>query len=44
LSVWEQLDFEHRWAAADPRWRLQWKQIVFGLGEAFRVLQFHREC
>jgi SAM-dependent MidA family methyltransferase len=44
LSVWEQPDFEHRWAAADPRWRLQWKQIVFGLGETFRVLQFHREC
>lgn len=42
LSVWDQPQFERRWAEADARWRLQWKQIVFGLGETFRVLQFHR--
>jgi SAM-dependent MidA family methyltransferase len=43
LSVWDQPEFERRWVNADPRWRLQWKQIVFGLGETFRVIQFHRE-
>ena len=43
MSVWEQPELERRWAASDRRWRLQWKQIVFGLGETFRVLQFHRE-
>lgn len=43
LSVWDQPEFERRWADADSRWRLQWKQIVFGLGETFRVLQFHRD-
>jgi SAM-dependent MidA family methyltransferase len=43
LSVWDQAELERKWANADSRWRRQWKQIVFGLGETFRVTQLHRE-
>lgn len=42
LSVWSEEELNRRWRLADRRWRLQWKQVVFGLGETFRVLQFRR--
>lgn len=40
LSVWGEQELQQRWARADQYWRLQWKHLVFGLGEVFRVLQF----
>jgi SAM-dependent MidA family methyltransferase len=33
---------EQRLQTADMRWRLQWKQLVVGLGETFRVLEFEK--
>jgi SAM-dependent MidA family methyltransferase len=42
LSTWGEEELSRRWAHADQRWRLQWKQLVFGMGETFRVLQFRR--
>jgi SAM-dependent MidA family methyltransferase len=42
LSTWGEEELGRRWALADQRWRLQWKQLVFGMGETFRVLQFRR--
>jgi SAM-dependent MidA family methyltransferase len=42
LSVWCEEELNRRWSRADRRWRLQWKQLMFGLGETFRVLQFRR--
>ena len=30
------------WEEADARWRLQWKQLVFGMGETFRVLELEK--
>ena len=42
LSIWGEEELGRRWARGDQRWRLQWKQLVFGMGETFRVLQFRR--
>jgi SAM-dependent MidA family methyltransferase len=42
LSVGPRSHFEERWAASSQKWRLQWKQIVFGLGQTFRVLHFRK--
>jgi SAM-dependent MidA family methyltransferase len=38
LAMWEEERFNKRWTAADGRWKLQWKQLVFGMGETFRVV------
>jgi SAM-dependent MidA family methyltransferase len=42
MSVWDEQVFSDKWAQADQRWRLQWKQLVFGLGETFRVVMFKK--
>jgi SAM-dependent MidA family methyltransferase len=42
MEVWDEEVLSERWAQADQRWRLQWKQLVFGLGETFRVLMFRK--
>ena len=42
MSIWDEEVFSEKWAHADERWRLQWKQLVFGLGETFRVLMFRK--
>jgi len=42
LAIWGEEELARRWAHSDQRWRLQWKQLVFGMGETFRVLQFRR--
>lgn len=42
LRVWDEEDLESRWRHADQHWRMQWKQLVFGMGEAFRVIEFKR--
>jgi SAM-dependent MidA family methyltransferase len=41
-SIWGEEELGRRWEQADMRWRLQWKQIVFGLGQTFRVLELHK--
>lgn len=38
LAMWEEESFNKRWTAADAQWKLQWKQLVFGMGETFRVV------
>jgi SAM-dependent MidA family methyltransferase len=40
LSIWGEQDLQQKWATADQRWKLQWKNLVFGLGETFKVLEF----
>lgn len=42
LDLWTPQELEHRWEGANTRWRMQWKQLVFGLGETFRVVQLAR--
>lgn len=42
LSLWDEEELKRRWEAQPERWRLQWKQIVFGMGEAFQVLLFEK--
>jgi SAM-dependent MidA family methyltransferase len=42
LEVWPEKELQRRWKMADERWRLQCKQLLFGLGETFNVLQFRR--
>ncbi len=42
LEVWTAEELEQRWYRADTRWRLQWKQLAFGMGEAFHVIQLAR--
>ena len=42
VSTWGEEELGRRWARPDQRWRLQWKQLVFGMGETFRVLRFRR--
>ena len=40
--VWDETALERRWATADARWKLQWKQLVFGMGQTFRVLELEK--
>jgi SAM-dependent MidA family methyltransferase len=40
LSVWNEEELARRWSKADARWQLQWKQLLFGLGETFTVVRF----
>jgi SAM-dependent MidA family methyltransferase len=42
LSVWPEESFAPRWQRASAAWRLQWKQLVFGMGESFHVLLFRK--
>jgi SAM-dependent MidA family methyltransferase len=42
LSICETAEWKTLWAASDERWRLQWKQLVFGMGETFRVLELEK--
>lgn len=44
LSVWPEESFSLRWRQASTRWRLQWKQLVYGMGESFHVLLFRRSA
>jgi SAM-dependent MidA family methyltransferase len=44
LSLWTEDELQDRWNGADSRWRLQWKHLIFGLGETFRVLQFEKRA
>ena len=38
MNLWSPEEFETKWKEASDGWRLQWKQLVFGMGETFRVL------
>ncbi|MDQ2777809.1 MAG: SAM-dependent methyltransferase [Acidobacteriota bacterium] len=42
LSICETGEWIENWEAADARWRLHWKQLVFGMGETFRVLELEK--
>lgn len=42
VSVWPEEAFAPRWQRASNEWRLQWKQLVFGMGESFHVLLFRK--
>jgi len=42
MSVWDARELERRWKAGRESWRLQWKQIVYGMGETFQVLVFEK--
>jgi len=42
MSIWDARELKRRWKAGRDSWRLQWKQIVFGMGETFQVLLFER--
>lgn len=42
LSVWPEEELGRIWNSVDSRWKLQWKHLVFGMGETFRVLQLRR--
>jgi SAM-dependent MidA family methyltransferase len=41
-SVWDEDELSRRWNENDERWRLQWKQLFFGLGGTFRVLELRK--
>jgi SAM-dependent MidA family methyltransferase len=40
LEASDEEKFQQRWKEVDSRWRMQWKHLMFGLGEVFRVLEF----
>ena len=42
LSIWGEEDLARRWHAVDDRWRLQWKQLVYGMGDSFHVILFRK--
>ncbi len=42
LSTRNEHELSRRWEIADNRWRLQWKQLVYGMGESFHVLLFRK--
>ncbi len=42
LRIWDEKQLSRLWAMADQRWQLQWKHLVFGLGESFRVMVWEK--
>jgi SAM-dependent MidA family methyltransferase len=42
LSVWDEHQLRERWEESDARWRLEWKQLVFGMGETFRIVMVEK--
>ena len=42
LSIWGEEEFTRRWQSAEARWRLQWKQLVYGMGDSFHVVLFRK--
>lgn len=42
LDVFGMRGLERAWESGGEHWRLQWKQLVFGMGETFRVLEFEK--
>ncbi len=42
IRVWDETALEQKWATADQRWKLQWKQLLFGMGQTFRVLELEK--
>lgn len=42
MSVWDARELKQRWKTGRESWRLQWKQIVYGMGETFQVLLFEK--
>lgn len=42
LGIWDERELAARWDKADERWRLQWKQLIFGMGDTFRVLHLRK--
>ncbi len=43
LHVWDEQELGKRWKMADERWRLQWKQLMFGMGPTFSVLHLRKQ-
>ncbi len=41
-SIWPEEELTRRWQKADVRWRLQWKQLIYGMGDSFHVLLFRK--
>lgn len=41
--VWSEDNLGARWKEKDQRWKLQWKQLFFGMGETFHVLELRKE-
>jgi SAM-dependent MidA family methyltransferase len=44
LGIWDEVELGARWTTADERWRLQWKQLLYGMGESFRVLVLEKRA
>jgi SAM-dependent MidA family methyltransferase len=44
LSIWNEEELRQRWLEADRRWHLQWKQLLYGMGETFEVWLFRRDA
>ncbi len=41
-KVWNEEELSALWKERDQRWKLQWKQLVVGMGETFRVLELRK--
>jgi SAM-dependent MidA family methyltransferase len=42
LRVWDEAAMKKKWSDAHERWQLEWKRLMFGMGEVFRVLELER--
>ena len=40
--IWNEEQLAARWKDQDQRWILQWKQLFFGMGQTFRVLELRK--
>jgi SAM-dependent MidA family methyltransferase len=43
MGIWDEDALSRRWKEKDERWKLQWKELFFGMGETFRVLQLRKD-
>lgn len=42
LSLWTPEELKERWCRSGLRWQMQWKQLVIGMGDTFRVAVFDK--
>jgi SAM-dependent MidA family methyltransferase len=43
MRIWDEEALRRRWQENNERWKLQWKELLFGMGQTFRVLELRKK-
>ena len=42
LRIWDETAMKKKWSEGNDRWKLAWKQLMYGMGEVFRVMELEK--